>query len=267
MIQKLSEGNEYKFVDTNKFHLVEDSFIDWVTESFPEVLQYTNSTEGNDYIRFEYEKELDSWRVYANNDFTKQSIDCFITVKLVGKDWVVAYNLNKQHAFYFEDLLAEAESTSMQNIVTEIKPSPYTKRIFGIPLKNYSDEDVATFEQYLLDSNLVVLECTKLKNGASYELYRAVDSLTIPLTSMLDSTASSLIKGLQRERFKDATSVVLRVIGSTEDCDTFAKELINKARVIARYLDKEVDGYQSRRYFNNVFVLRGGDDFEFWEDL
>ena len=76
-----------------------------------------------------------------------------------------------------------------------------------------------------------------------------------------------MIKGLQRERFKDATSITLRVIGSTEDCDTFAKELINKARAIARYLDKEVDGCQSRRYFNNVFVLRGGDDFEFWEDF
>jgi len=199
--------------------------------------------------------------------FNEKFVDCFITVKLVGKDWVVAYNLNKQHTFYFEDLLAEAESASMQKIVTEIKPSPYTKRIVGITLKNYSDEDVATFEQYLLDSNLVVLERTKLKNGASYELYRAVDSLTIPLTSMLDNTASSLIKGLQREHFKDATSVVLRVMGSTEDCDTFAKELINKVRAIARYLDKEVDGYQSRRYFNNVFVLRGGDDFEFWEDF
>ena len=70
VIQKLSEGNEYKFVDTNKFHLVEDSFIDWVTESFPELLQYTNPAEGNDYIHFEYEKEYDSWRVYANKDFT-----------------------------------------------------------------------------------------------------------------------------------------------------------------------------------------------------
>ena len=57
VIQKLSEGNEYKFVDTNKFHLVEDSFIDWVTESFPELLQYTNPAEGNDYLRFEYERE------------------------------------------------------------------------------------------------------------------------------------------------------------------------------------------------------------------
>ena len=70
VIQKLSEGDEYKFVDTNKFHLVEDSFIDWVTESFPELLQYTNPAEGNDYIRFEYEREYDSWRVYANKDFT-----------------------------------------------------------------------------------------------------------------------------------------------------------------------------------------------------
>ena len=70
VIQKLSEGNEYKFVDTNKFHLVEDSFIDWVTESFPELLQYTNPAEGNDYLRFEYEKEHGSWRVYANKDFT-----------------------------------------------------------------------------------------------------------------------------------------------------------------------------------------------------
>lgn len=70
VIQKLSEGNEYQFVDTNKFRLVEDSFIDWVTESFPELLQYTNSAEGNDYIRFEYEKEYDSWRIYANKDFT-----------------------------------------------------------------------------------------------------------------------------------------------------------------------------------------------------
>lgn len=70
VIQKLSEGNEYKFVDTNKFHLVEDSFIDWVTESFPELLQYTNPAEGSDYLRFEYEKEYDSWRVYANKDFT-----------------------------------------------------------------------------------------------------------------------------------------------------------------------------------------------------
>ena len=70
VIQKLSEGDEYKFVDTNKFHLVEDSFIDWVTESFPELLQYTNPAEGNDYLRFEYEREYDSWRVYANKDFT-----------------------------------------------------------------------------------------------------------------------------------------------------------------------------------------------------
>ena len=70
VIQKLSEGNEYKFVDTNKFHLVEDSFIDWVTESFPELLQYTNPAEGNDYLRFEYEREYYSWRVYANKDFT-----------------------------------------------------------------------------------------------------------------------------------------------------------------------------------------------------
>jgi hypothetical protein len=70
VIQKLSEGNEYKFVDTNKFHLVEDSFIDWVTESFPELLQYTNPAEGNDYLRFEYDVESESWVVYANQDFT-----------------------------------------------------------------------------------------------------------------------------------------------------------------------------------------------------
>lgn len=70
VIQKLSESNEYKFVDTNKFHLVEDSFIDWITESFPELLQYTNPAEGNDYLRFEYDVESESWVVYANRDFT-----------------------------------------------------------------------------------------------------------------------------------------------------------------------------------------------------
>lgn len=70
VIQKLSEGNEYKFVDTNKFHLVEDSFIDWVIESFPELLQYTNPAEGSDYLRFEYDVESESWVVYANRDFT-----------------------------------------------------------------------------------------------------------------------------------------------------------------------------------------------------
>lgn len=199
--------------------------------------------------------------------FNEKFVDCFITVKLVGKDWVIAYNLNKQHTFYFEDLLAEAETTSMQKIVTEIKPSPHTKRIIGVTLKNYSDDDIAVFEQYLLDSNLVVLERTRLKNGADYELYRAVDSLTIPLTSLLDNTASSLIKGLQRERLKDATSLVLRVMGSTEDCATFANELGKKVKAVARYLDKSVDEHQSRCYFNNIFVLRSGDDFEFWEDF
>lgn len=97
VIQKLSEGNEYKFVDTNKFHLVEDSFIDWVTESFPELLQYTNPAEGNDYLRFEYEREYDSWRVYANKDFTVG--DNTITkntkgglvdnpVAILGKTWI-----------------------------------------------------------------------------------------------------------------------------------------------------------------------------------
>ena len=67
--QKLSEDNDYQFVNITNFYLVEDSFIDWVTESFPELLQYTNPAEGNDYLRFEYEKEHDSWRVYANKDF------------------------------------------------------------------------------------------------------------------------------------------------------------------------------------------------------
>jgi hypothetical protein len=98
VIQKLSEGNEYQFVDTNKFHLVEDSFIDWVTESFPELLQYTNPTEGNDYLRFEYEKEYDSWRVYANKDF-RTTADKTITkntkgglvdnpTAILGKTWI-----------------------------------------------------------------------------------------------------------------------------------------------------------------------------------
>ena len=98
VIQKLSEGNEYKFVDTNKFHLVEDSFIDWVTESFPELLQYTNPAEGNDYLRFEYEREYDSWRVYANKDFTTTA-DKTITKNnkgglvdnpsaILGKTWI-----------------------------------------------------------------------------------------------------------------------------------------------------------------------------------
>ena len=68
--QKLSEDNDYQFVNITNFYLVEDSFIDWVTESFPELLQYTNPAEGNDYLRFEYEKEHESWRVYANKDFT-----------------------------------------------------------------------------------------------------------------------------------------------------------------------------------------------------
>ena len=98
VIQRLSEGNEYKFVDTNKFHLVEDSFIDWVTESFPELLQYTNPAEGNDYLRFEYEREYDSWRVYANKDFTTTA-DKTITkntkgglvdnpVAILGNTWI-----------------------------------------------------------------------------------------------------------------------------------------------------------------------------------
>ena len=98
VIQKLSEGNEYKFVDTNKFHLVEDSFIDWVTESFPELLQYTNPAEGNDYLRFEYEQEYDSWRVYANKDF--ETADGRVVAKntkgglvdnpttILGKSWI-----------------------------------------------------------------------------------------------------------------------------------------------------------------------------------
>ena len=67
--QKLSEGNEYRIVSINNFYLVENNFIDWVVKRFPKSLKYINPTEGNDYLRFEYEKEFDNWRVYANKDF------------------------------------------------------------------------------------------------------------------------------------------------------------------------------------------------------
>lgn len=96
--QKLSEDNDYQFVNITNFYLVEDSFIDWVTESFPELLQYTNPAEGNDYLRFEYEKEHDSWRVYANKDFetadgrtiaknTKGGLVDNPTI-ILGKSWI-----------------------------------------------------------------------------------------------------------------------------------------------------------------------------------
>lgn len=67
--QKLNEGNEYQFVNINNFYLVENNFIDWAVKRFPKSLKYINPTEGNDCLRFEYRKEFDNWRVYANKDF------------------------------------------------------------------------------------------------------------------------------------------------------------------------------------------------------
>lgn len=96
--QKLSEGNEYRIVSINNFYLVENNFIDWVVKRFPKSLKYINPTEGNDYLRFEYEKEFDNWRVYANKDFTTTA-DKTITkntkgglvdnpVAILGKTWI-----------------------------------------------------------------------------------------------------------------------------------------------------------------------------------
>ena len=67
--QKFSEGTEYQITNINNFYLVENSFIDWVARRFHKLVKYINPTEGNDYLRFEYENELVSWRVYANKDF------------------------------------------------------------------------------------------------------------------------------------------------------------------------------------------------------
>ena len=196
--------------------------------------------------------------------FTEQGIDCFINVKAVGNDWVITYSLDRQSSYYHEDVVFTG--IKVEELVSRIKPSPFTNRSVRIDFRDYSDADIAAFEQYLLYSGIVVLKKYKFNKGAGYELYRPEAYLSIPLSSLLENIPSSLIKNLQRERFKDVSALKLHVLATKEEYHANKEETDKKVKSLARYLGKSIDTFQSQCCFDNVFVLRSKDDFEFWED-